>query len=109
MSVCLKRNGPLLKLLSNSPPCLRRAILDAAPNDLIKGISEISLNILKGVIPLAARQKAVMRKKRSLLKSLSRSKTPLTKKKRLVKQSGGFIGSLLGFAVPLVASLLTPS
>ena len=47
MSVCLKRNGMLWILLSNSPPRLRRAILDAAPNDLIKAISEISLKHIK--------------------------------------------------------------
>lgn len=109
MSACLKRNGALLKLVSRSPPRLRKAILGAAPIDLIKAIGEIALNALKGVIPLSPRQKTVLRRKRSVVKSLSSSKTSLTKKKKLVRQQGGFIGSLLGIALPLITSFLTPS
>ena len=107
MSARVKRNLALLKHLIKTPPRQRKAILCAASDDLVAAISEIALNTLKGNIPLSPQQVRVLRKKRGLIKKLSNKKIPLRRKKHLVKQSGGFLGPLLSFAVPLLTGLLT--
>lgn len=107
MSSRVKRNLALLKLLITVPPRQRKAILCSASDDLVAAISEIALNTLKGNIPLSPQQVRVLRKRRTLIKTLGNSKLSLRKKKYLVKQSGGFLGPLLSFAVPLITGLLT--
>ena len=107
MSERIRRNLPLLKLLIKTPICQRKAILCAASDDLITALSEIALNTLKVNIALTPQQVRVLKKKHRLIKSLSNKRVPLRRKKHLVKQSGGFLGPLLGFAVPLITSLLT--
>ncbi|DAC80299.1 TPA_asm: gasderminX [Terrapene box turtle adintovirus] len=107
MSSCVKRNLGLLKLLSKSSPQQRRAILCSASDDLVAAISEIALNTLKGNVPLTQNQVRVLKKKRTLIKTLCNKRVSLKRKKHLVKQSGGFIGPLLSFAIPLITGLLT--
>lgn len=106
MSNRVKRNLALLKLLLQSSPQQRKAILCSASDDLIAAISEIALNTLKGNIPLTPYQIRVLKKRRGIIKNLSNKRLPLKKKKQLVKQSGGFIGPLLSFALPLITGLL---
>ena len=50
MSKYVKRTLPLLQVLAKSKPQIRNAIVQHGPADLIKAISEIVLNVLKGVI-----------------------------------------------------------
>ena len=59
MSDYVKRALPLLQVIAKSKPKIRNAIIEHGPGDLIKAISEIVLNVLKGVIKLTARQKKV--------------------------------------------------
>jgi hypothetical protein len=66
----VKRALTLLQTLAKSKPALRNAILQHAPADLIKAISEIILNILKGAIKITPHQK----------KRLARYKNKLRKK-----------------------------
>lgn len=107
MSRRVKRNLPLLKLLVQASPQHRRAILNTASNDLVAAIVEIALNTLKGNIPLSQQQIKVLKGKRHAIKSLCDKRLPIKKKKQLVRQSGGFIGPLLSFALPLITGLLT--
>lgn len=106
MSGRVKRNLALLKLLVKMTPPQRKAFLCTASNDLVAAISEIALNALKGNIPLSPHQVRVLRKRRHLIKTLGNKRVSLRRKKVLVKQSGGFLGPLLSFAVPLITSLL---
>lgn len=107
MSDRLRRNLTLLKMLVTASPQHRKAILCTASDDLVAAISEIALNTLKGNVPISERQFQVLKKKRHIIKKLSNKRTSLVSKKRLVKQSGGFIGALLGIAIPLITSLLS--
>ena len=107
MSARVKRNLAVLKHLIKAPPRQRKAILCTASDDLIAAISEIALNTLKGNIPLSPQQVRVLRKKQDLIKRLSNKKVSLRRKKHLVKQSGGFLGPLLSFAIPLITGLFT--
>ena len=54
MSAVVKRALPLLKVLVDATPKLKKAIIKHAPTDLVTAISEIVLNLIKGVIKLTA-------------------------------------------------------
>ena len=70
MSAVVKRALPLLKVLVDATPKLKKAIIKHAPTDLVTAISEIVLNLIKGVIKLTAHQKKrLSRYKKELLSS----------------------------------------
>ena len=80
------------------------AIIKHAPTDLVTAISEIVLNLIKGVIKLTAHQnKRLSRYKKELL-ALAKKKVPLGKKRKILVQKGGGVVSIL---VPLALSLLS--
>ena len=97
MSAVVKRALPLLKVLADAKPKLKKAIIQHAPTELVTAISEIVLNLIKGVIKLTASQKKrLSRYKKDLL--------ALAKKKILVQKGGSAAVSIL---VPLALSLLS--
>ena len=57
MSAVVKRALLLLKVLADAKPKLKKAIIQHAPTELVTAISEIVLNLIKGVIKLTASQK----------------------------------------------------
>lgn len=61
----MQRNIALLELLYKSPPSVRRNIICNASMDFINALCEISLNVLKGVIPLTDQQYRQLKKKKS--------------------------------------------
>ena len=106
MSHCLKSNLSLLEVLIQSSPRKKKAILCSASDDLIKVISEIVLNTLKGNIPLTPHQICVLKKGHKFIKSLSSKSVSFKRKKLLLKEAGGFISPLLSFALLLITGLL---
>ena len=41
------------------------------------------------------------------VRSVTQPKTSLLKKRKVIEQEGGFLGALLGLAVPLISSLIS--
>ena len=62
MSSLVKRALPLLKLLAEAKPELKKAIIKYASPDVVKAISEIALNMLKVVIKLTEKESFLFRK-----------------------------------------------
>ena len=52
MSAVVKRALPLLKTLAEAKPKFKKVIIKNASPELLKAISEIVLNMLKGIIPV---------------------------------------------------------
>lgn len=107
MTARIKRNLPLLKRLvtGSFPPEKNR--FTRGLDDLIKSIVEIAINTLRGNIPLTKAQLKRLKKEKVVIKKLCNKKQPLKKKRKTVNQKGGFIGSLLGIAIPFLSDLLT--
>ena len=85
-------------------PKLKKAIIKHAPTDLVTAISEIVLNLIKGVIKLTAHQKKRLSRYKKELLALAKKKVPLGKKRKILVQKGGGVVSIL---VPLALSLLS--
>ena len=103
MSQRTKHNLDLLRVLARSSKKQRQAILQTCHVDLIKCLAEISLNVLKGVVPINDTQKKKLRRYKSLLRALADKKVSLKTKKQKLNQSGG---NLLAFLLPPVLSVL---
>ena len=104
MSAVVKRALPLLKVLVDATPKLKKAIIKHAPTDLVTAISEIVLNLIKGVIKLTVHQKKRLSWYKKELLALAKKKVSLGKKRKILVQKGGGVVSIL---VPLALSLLS--
>ncbi len=107
MSKYVKRTLPLLQVLANSKPQIRNAIVQHGPTDLIKAISEIVLNVLKGVIKITPRQRKRLARYKNKLRALTNNKVSEKTKRKFLSQKGGGGGALAAILVPLAIAALT--
>ena len=94
MSACLKRNASMLKLLLHAKPPVVKSIMKTASPDLIKAISEICLNVLKGNVPLRPAHKTRLSRFKHHLRKLAK-KNISWKKKKTILQKGGLLPLLI--------------
>ena len=72
MSAVVKRALPLLETLVNANRKLKKAIIQYASPDLVTAISEIALNMLKGIIKLTPQQKQRLSRYKKEFRSLAK-------------------------------------
>ena len=89
-----------LLMLSKAKPKAAKKIIAQANSSLIKGLAELSLNILNGVVPLTRSKERHIRKFKNNLRTMV-GQASLSEKKKAI-QRGGFLGSLLSIAIPLL-------
>lgn len=106
MSKRLRRNAHLIRHLCSCKPSQRKALLKNPSNDLIDCFSEVSLNTLKGRVPIQNSQKTRLARYKRQLRSLASRKTARKTKARLV-QKGGFLGAILPVLKTVVGPLAT--
>ena len=82
MSAVVRRALPLLKVLADARPKLKKAIIQHAPTELVTAISEIVLNLIKGVIKLTASQKKRLSRYKKDLLALAKKKLSIGKKRK---------------------------
>ena len=104
MSAVVKRALPLLKTLAEAKPKFKKAIIKNASPDLMKAVSEIALNMLKGIIKLTPQQKQRLSRYKKEFRSLAKKSVSVNKKRKLLVQKGG--GAALGLLLPLALSFL---
>ena len=105
MSSVVRRALPLLKVLVDATPKLKKAIIKHGPRELVIAISEIVLNLIKGVIKLTAQQKKRLSRYKKELLALARKKVSLGKKRKILVQKGG--SAAVSILLPLALSLLS--
>lgn len=92
----LKENKYLLYALHKADPHLRKAIIQKSNQSLIKALSEISLNTLKGNIEQTPSSKRKLKKYKNKLRCLACPKRSIINKRKILVQEGGFLPILLG-------------
>ena len=105
MSAVVRRALPLLKTLVDAKPKLKKAIIKYASPDLVMAISEIALNMLKGIIKLTPQQKQRLSRYKKEFRSLAKKNVSVNKKRKILVQKGG--GAGLAILLPLALSLLS--
>ena len=79
----------------------RAQLLYEGGPSLQDALRECAHNILKGTVPLTEKQRKILKKHASGIRTIAKKKTPL-KKRLVVEQKGGF---LLGLLAPILTSL----
>jgi len=102
----IKSNYNALQVLKTADPKLRKAILANCKSELVKTLSECSLNLLRGNVKLTPCEERKLRKHRVHLRKLADKRVSLTSKKEASVQRGGFLLPLLGAVLPTIASLI---
>ena len=90
----------LLQVLRKCPKDARGQIISYLNPDGINALSEIVHNVLRIEAPLTEYQKRRLRreytKDKKVLLEIAKKNGTFKKKRKLLKQSGGFLGTLLG-------------
>lgn len=90
----------LINALRKCPPEARSRVIPYLNSEGIQVISEVIFNVLFNDSPLTKTQKRRIKKlyskDKNLLKELSKRRGSFKKKRKLMKQHGGMIGTLLG-------------
>jgi hypothetical protein len=85
---------------------LRKAIFSNCDRELWKSISECVLNVLNGNVRLSSCVTRKLRKHRDVQRAVADKLVPLSSKKRLIVQRGGFLLPLLSAVLPTIANLI---
>ena len=104
MSRRLNKYKHHLKFLSTCDRKHCAHLLKNADNELINCICECALNVLRGNVPLDAKQKKNLQKYKNQLRQLT-SNSSLHKKKTIVQKGSGFLPFLLGPIISVLGSL----
>lgn len=97
----------LLALSSkNMTPKLQSAIMRHCDVNVIKALSEISLNTLKGNLKVSVKTKAKLKKYKTTLRKMACSKTKTSAKRNILVQKGGFLPTLIGVVLSSVLGKL---
>lgn len=103
----LKKHLPLLRHISkcNSKEC--KHLMMGMSDEVIKLIAQVGVNIMNKNLSIKNKQAvARLARYKKQLKGLTKSSTNTKQKRKILEQEGGFIGTLLGLAVPLISSLV---
>lgn len=106
MPTRLRNSQPFLQLLARSSAKRRKALLKQITKEELAALFEICFNILRGNIPLNSYMRKKLIRERHTLRTLADKKISLNRKKKLINQKGGFLGTVASLALPLLASLL---
>ncbi len=90
----LRDHRAFLQMLSKSTPKYRKTLINGAPPEIMKLLSECALNILKGTITLTKDEKSNLRKHRNQLRQMATPKVSTRTKKKIV-QKGGMLQAML--------------
>lgn len=85
----VKKHLPILKLLQSAKPKLRKSIVANCELDFINTLVECVFNSVNGNIPLTEAEKQKLKKFKTLLRKILKTKGGLCQKRKLIVQSGG--------------------
>ena len=95
-----------LERLSKARGKKRTKYIDEAKSCVINAISEIAKNCLCGNIPLETCDFAKLKRYQGVLRTISKKKISVKKRKEQINQSGGFLPFLIPPALSLIAGLV---
>ena len=103
----LMSQEPFLRLLSRSSPRRRKLLLKHATKDELTALFEICLNIRNNKVHLTDNELKKLKKHRTLIRELADKKVSFKRKKGLINQKGGAIGTVVGTVASLILPLLS--
>lgn len=98
-----KANAPFFKFLATLSPKRQKALIKGADKEILYALSEIALNIMRRRVSFSESEKKKLRPFEKQFYELSKKKHNL-KKRKVIVQKGGFLGTLLGTVLPVIIS-----
>ena len=95
-----------MEYLKDLSPKDQKKFIENSSSELLKTISEICLNLLKGKVNLSASDLNKLKKYKNQIISLSQKRHSIKVRRKLCNQRGGFIGSLIGTVLPILISTI---
>ena len=90
----------------NAKEC--RYIATGLSGEVIRVIAQIAINVMNKNLPIDEKQAVeLLARYKTQRRSVTQPKTSLLKERKVIEQEGGFLGALLGLAVPLISSLIS--
>lgn len=102
----LQRKDFLTLLAKSKKPKQRKLLMDWAEKADLRALSECTLNVLNGNVPLTPKQRKNLEKFKRSLRILCDIKTSDRIKKREVVQRGGFLQFLIPLALSAATSII---
>lgn len=101
-----KRKADLLYIGCQSPK-FRKTLLQHADKELIRCICQCASRVLSGDVPIQPHEKSRLQNYKGTLRQLRDNRKTLSKKKKIIVQSGGgFLLSLIPAVIGALASLI---
>jgi len=105
MSERVKKYLSVLKRIHRLGDRAKREYVRKCDKQFVECVSECAKNVIKGNVPLTSRQIKNLRHKRHDMRALSKKKTSLRAKRKIL-QKGGFLTALLPPVLSVLGSLL---
>ena len=103
----LKKHFPLLKHLAKCSSNDCQHVVKGMSDEVIKLMSQICINVMnKSLTPNTAQAVRLLSPYKKQLRAVSKPKTSIAHKRKTFEQKGGFIGALLGVALPIISSII---
>ena len=102
----LRSNYHALHVLKYAKSNLPKAILSNCDRELVNSICECVLNVLNGNVKLSGCVTRKLRKHKAVLRKVADKRVPISGKKKLIVQRGGFLLPLLSAVLPALATLI---
>ena len=99
----VKSNYHALHVLRSAAPKLRKAIISNCKKELV------NLNVLNGNVKFTVCNTRKLRKHKVTLRKVPDKRVPLSTRKKLIVQRGGFLLPLLSAVLTAIASLIVSS
>ena len=100
----VKKHLSVLEYLKNLNEKERKSFINGAGCELLKTISELCLNLLRGNITVKPTDVKKLKKFKRQIIVLSEKQHNIKKRKNICSQKGGFIPMLLGSLLPAIIS-----
>lgn len=102
-----KKDISRLRILNACPIRVRKDLIKKFPQSCIHCISECCLNTLKGNVPLSSTQKKQLSRHKHTIRLLADKQIPISKKRKVLVQKGGFLNILIPAALSVLTSLIS--
>ncbi len=106
MSKLLQRNISFLREITESTLEQRREIIKGATEDNIKALTELSINLLEGNLPLSNEDKLELSKHKLFIRSLSHKEVEFTQKKKKLLHNCNILPMIITPLLSVVGSIL---
>jgi len=93
-------------VLKDAKTGLRKAIISNCDRELVNSICECVLNVLNGNVKLSGCVTRKLRKHKAVLRKVADKRVPISSKKKLIVQRGGFLLPLLSAVLPSLATFI---